>query len=348
MSRSFAAQLQKPTTQTVTLRSLDAQTGNQVGATATANASNVDARVYTATVAAAVDADDLVELWFIGGALQVMSENRSGPRVSASAIRSGLAFEATAEAARAAAVATDARLPAQPAAAGDISPAPDLSALALEETVEAARVAALAAQTAAEATDARLPAAPAAAGDIPPAPDFSGVALEATAEAARVAALAAQAAAEGIDLSGVGGGLTPAEAEQLARIDARTVGGVSVVVVSPVAEYGRQIELVRGDDYAEADGRALRWIFTGVQLATGATAVLGLADTREPAARTAYPGAVAAGDDGPTLTFELSGEQTQTLQLGSSRYAFDVAAVSNGRNMTLARGFVSVLEQAAA
>ena len=243
-----------------------------------------------------------------------------GGRTSVPAVVAFVGASSDAAAARAVVESIDGRLPAQPAAVGDL---PDVAGLATGADVaaaqaaanaavsaaQAATTAAAAARDAAESIDGRLPAQPAAVGNV---------------------------------------GLTPTQSQQLGVIAGAVSGaGLKVTVASPVAEDGDSIELVRGDWYAAADGRALIWTLAGRSLNPGTTtAALTLIDAQGEGDPVGAAGTVANLPDGDTtLTFELIGSDTGALRLGTDRYTFDAQVTADGRAQTVARGRVTVLEQ---
>jgi hypothetical protein len=129
----------------------------------------------------------------------------------------------------------------------------------------------------------------------------------------------------------------------LARIAA------AVTFVSPIISSDT-IEIVQGDDYKDADGRALSFALTdhGFNL-TGATCKLTIHDLNGENADITSTGAIVEVDDDATLTFELTAAQTTTLSVSDNRHEYDVQIIlSPGvsqRIVTPYRGTVTVLEQ---
>lgn len=122
---------------------------------------------------------------------------------------------------------------------------------------------------------------------------------------------------------------------EVAAIKAKTdtIGSVTVTVVSPVASDGTTLNLVRGDDYANADGRALTFTNTGVAWPSlaGATVTFtvgGVAKTCTVTQATA---------PNQSLYAELTAANTEALGIGT--YDYDVqATLAGGRIDTLIRG----------
>lgn len=144
------------------------------------------------------------------------------------------------------------------------------------------------------------------------------------------------------DVSLTGDGLTQAQADQLAQIAAATAG--SVEFRSPVSQDGETIELVVGDAYASADGRALTWTLTNTTFVVGSSVQLTLVDRQGEGSITAAGTLEASGSD-TVLRFELTAEQTSTLELGTDRYGFDVQITTAGRPRTIIRGRATILEE---
>ncbi len=150
--------------------------------------------------------------------------------------------------------------------------------------------------------------------------DFSEGQAEAIADA-EAAALDAQAAVN-------------AMGSQLDAIESKTalIGATSVKVVSPVAANGK-LKIVRGDDYAAADGRALEWTGTWPDL-TGATITFS-------ARRTGSDPIVLAGEvvtpvaPGQRVRLELLASDTDDAEPGDWDYDVE-ATLTSGRIVTLA------------
>lgn len=97
------------------------------------------------------------------------------------------------------------------------------------------------------------------------------------------------------------------------------LSGVTIVYTGPVTEGG-DISLVRGDDYFDADGRALAWTFDGLDL-SGMTGVFNVG-----------PLMVDCGIAGDTVTAELSADDTGLLS--GSKYEYRLVLYSDGHKMT--------------
>lgn len=128
----------------------------------------------------------------------------------------------------------------------------------------------------------------------------------------------------------------------LAQVGA--LGSAAVTVVAPVTSSG-DITVVRGDDYAAADGRALSWTDTGGAWPdlTGATIVLTAQRAGQPHVWDVT--CLNPGDDEQTLQAEPTSAQTALLHPGQRGYKFDIqATLANTRVVTLVLGVVSVTE----
>lgn len=136
-------------------------------------------------------------------------------------------------------------------------------------------------------------------------------------------------------------------------ISTRAAAGVSVTVSSPLDSSGT-INLVRGDDYLEDEGRELSFSSTGWADLTGASAIV--LSIRKRAASTgrgttllatvAHKAAsLVSGGGTQTVVFEPSATDTADLEVGTSSCAYDVqATLASGSIVTLATGVVNVTE----
>lgn len=217
------------------------------------------------------------------------------------------------------------------------APAVDISALALEATVEAL-------------------GSPLQAGSYV-APDNSGIA------AAQSAAEAAQAAAEAIDVgatlltygAATAGNVTEAQEAIVAALpeapDNTTIGEIAddvddikvktalivsggITIISPVATDGSTITLVRGDDYLVEDGRAIIWTAEGRDDIATATVHV-------------YRKGVSAGTiectvDGITITADVDREFTTALVASSYSYNLE-AELDTGSVATLVIGQIKMV-----
>lgn len=121
------------------------------------------------------------------------------------------------------------------------------------------------------------------------------------------------------------------------------IGTGAITVTAPVLNSG-DVEVVRGDDYLAADGRALLWTSDdwAVLDLSEAEAILFKAKTRYSSAVLSVA-AVAASDT--EVRVELTTEQTSALAVGRDAYRFDLEAeLANGSIITLAQGKMHVLE----
>jgi phage tail sheath gpL-like len=111
-----------------------------------------------------------------------------------------------------------------------------------------------------------------------------------------------------------------------------TVGNVTVT--APVSEAGVITELILGDDYLAANGRALTWSVTeisGMSLAN-ATAVFGM---RQKDVNVTITGAVSDGA-GATwdVTIEIANDDWGALAEGLASYSLEIKDSSNNREIT--------------
>ncbi len=106
-----------------------------------------------------------------------------------------------------------------------------------------------------------------------------------------------------------------------------------VTVVSPVLASG-DITLVRGDDYAIADGRPITWSFTSAVTLTGATVALQIAD---------QTGACTVSGTNPNYSVSAELTAAQTTALAEGVLPFSVkATLSGGHIVTLIAGSANV------
>lgn len=123
----------------------------------------------------------------------------------------------------------------------------------------------------------------------------------------------------------------------------QSLGTGQVTVVSPVDPKGLDIKIVRGDDYAAADGRALCWTSNGWPDLTGALVTFTAQHSNQPGILQAS-GAVLPPEGGnQTVQVELTSAQTNLLIPGSRAYWYDLeATLASGRIITLVKGQMSV------
>ena len=113
------------------------------------------------------------------------------------------------------------------------------------------------------------------------------------------------------------------------------INPANVTVTSPVATDGTAINIVRGDDYANADGRALT--FTGATWPTLTSGAVTL-KVATGAAITTYTGTVTGAQ---ACRVELT--DTQTAALAAGVYAYDLeATLAGGSVVTLVQGTLRV------
>lgn len=131
--------------------------------------------------------------------------------------------------------------------------------------------------------------------------------------------------------SGAGGGGTATLENQLAILE--QLGGANVTVTSPLTEDGSVINVVEGDSYYHADGRALNFTFSGVPSLTGGSFSFKVASASLTVAATVT--------SATTLRVELSEANTLTLAPGKATFHVD-GTLSNGHHLTLVVGSVFV------
>jgi len=114
----------------------------------------------------------------------------------------------------------------------------------------------------------------------------------------------------------------------------RTEVGVVVSLTGVVTESGTLTELIIGDDYLAANGRALVWSIpeiTGMSVGN-ATAVFGL---RKGEVSVTVNGTVATGDAGEwDVTIEIARTAWGELTEGLAEYSLEIRDSSNGREVT--------------
>ncbi len=109
-----------------------------------------------------------------------------------------------------------------------------------------------------------------------------------------------------------------------------------MTVVSPVASDGTAISLVRGDDYANADGRALTFTGSTWPTLTGGTVAL---KVYMAGTVTSYAGVITGAQ---ACYVALTDVQTAAMAVGT--FAYDLEATLSGGNViTLVQGVLTVL-----
>jgi hypothetical protein len=118
----------------------------------------------------------------------------------------------------------------------------------------------------------------------------------------------------------------------------------SVVVVAPVVPAdGGPVPLVRGDDYAQADGRALSWAVRTQAVLTGASVSLVVYDGLSESAGVLL--AAAGSVSGSSYVCELTAAQTALLPAPPAQRRFELkVTLASGRTLTEYRGLVEVIE----
>jgi hypothetical protein len=114
---------------------------------------------------------------------------------------------------------------------------------------------------------------------------------------------------------------------------------VSTRRIRPITDF---IEVVQGDSYLDADGRALVWSDTDWSDLTGATVTLTIVSG---ATTLTIPGTIGgAGQATQAVTAELTAAQTAQLRPGRKGGVYNLsAALSSGGTETLAEGDVRVM-----
>lgn len=123
----------------------------------------------------------------------------------------------------------------------------------------------------------------------------------------------------------------------------RTLTGTSPrVTVTGAVLDAQNIELVRGDDYLDANGRALSFTFAGMPSLVGASVVFSVYDIDEQEATiSALAGVVVSAT---VAKFELPRALTDLLTPSDIRYRFDMqATLASGARVTYTRGKAVVL-----
>jgi len=144
---------------------------------------------------------------------------------------------------------------------------------------------------------------------------------------------------------------TPPSAASIAAA-IQSLGAISFTIVSPLMQNG-SLTLVRGDDYFNADGRAITFTFSAGSQPnlTGATIALSgkISQGNENAGASSYStaGVVSAGGSGQqTVYVELSTTLTAGLAIGAMAYDFAlIATLSDGHVVTLSQGTLTVKAQ---
>ncbi len=109
------------------------------------------------------------------------------------------------------------------------------------------------------------------------------------------------------------------------------LSAAGVTVQSPVIGAG-YIALQQGDDYTNADGRALSFTFTNVPSLTGATVSLKVGTL-------SVTGTVTASD---AVRFDLTASQTRGLSPGRLPFEIEAVLATSGHVISLQRGLIAV------
>lgn len=106
----------------------------------------------------------------------------------------------------------------------------------------------------------------------------------------------------------------------------------NVTAVFPVSENGSAVELITGDDYLAADGRALEFSSDDWPDLTGGTVLFKLGSLSVPALVTAAR----------SVRVELTSAQTRNLKIAKRTHELE-ATLANGHVVTLLRGCTTVV-----
>jgi hypothetical protein len=150
----------------------------------------------------------------------------------------------------------------------------------------------------------------------------------------------------------------PADGDWLGMIvtayDEDTLGGIldriyqrlatgTLRVIAPVQQEGAVVQIIKGDDYYNADSRALEWLeedgTVGWPVLTGATVTLEV-DDKEFAGTI-----VTATGSNKKVRFELSATQTASLSTGIHLFWVKAALVTTHHKVTLRTGKVYVSDK---
>jgi hypothetical protein len=116
------------------------------------------------------------------------------------------------------------------------------------------------------------------------------------------------------------------------------IGSATVTVVSPVASDGTAITLIYGDDYYNADGRALAFTGTNWPTLTGGTATLRI---QTAAGVVAIVGTVTGA---AACRFDVTKAQVESLGVGVWGYDLEAALITSAHIATLAQGYLTVAQ----
>lgn len=141
-----------------------------------------------------------------------------------------------------------------------------------------------------------------------------------------------------------------ADAEQdLAAIVQSAVGGVSGSVLAPAVRAGQALELIAGDDYLDAIGRAIPWSLTDAAalptFGAGWTVALHIMGDLSPSA-VIFPGVISQGT-GATRNGQVTAGAaiTRSLRPGPGRYQLSFTDPA-GRTMVLLQGLTRIESRA--
>lgn len=137
-------------------------------------------------------------------------------------------------------------------------------------------------------------------------------------------------------LTGIKGGGWSAGTDTLEEIrDA--ISGVSVVTTSSPATTSGKVTVIRGDDYAATDSRAIEWASSTWPVLTDATIAVYLYRTAGATADYTFTGSVVTATGTKKVRLELTDTQSASMTTGQYRYEV-VATLSSGNIITLVQG----------
>lgn len=110
----------------------------------------------------------------------------------------------------------------------------------------------------------------------------------------------------------------------------------TVVVTSPLAEDGTELDLVWGDDYNASESRQITWSSSGWPDITGATVAFKYWNPRNYGDRGSVDMELGSvGGATQTVYLELTAAETKELNIGEHIYRYEVEATISGRKVTL-------------
>jgi calcineurin-like phosphoesterase family protein len=138
---------------------------------------------------------------------------------------------------------------------------------------------------------------------------------------------------------------TAASQASVDALAAKIGEGTVINVISPLNPESLQLTLVRGDDYAAADGRALEWSSSDWPDLTDATVIFSAVPAKKSVSGkwSTTATVVHPGETTQIVRVELTTTQTASLDVGPNAYLYDIeATLVNGHRVTLATGKITV------